>query len=418
MSTLIYNPELDNPSYKDVIEENVVLNEKGEVKIVSLNVLPKSVQDVTFVLSGKGLYRAWLSNLQKSIRRGKVEDAIYSANQCIQFKGLFLSHIVNRVCKVIVSEDIGIANNKVVFECLHLIKQFEEEKKNNNSDNFYIEFRNKLFTVIVKLCEGNKSRITDHALHFTKRCLYEKTIHNNFNSFDSAFQSLKKNILILKNFKCLNQNEDCYNLISTCVNDIFNLVKFGSEKCQSEFEKNKINLLPFCKPSKFSKKIYLLWDRILCNTEYIKLFLSSVAEEESITNEENEEKFSIKINRLKMVNQCLYIIWYMHSGDENILNILHAFFNIIFGSKIIDDLENKNNEDIEKEETRIKNMNFDEMIANDSIQIMSASYDKHVRRWKSEERNSVKFFLRYGVKLDKLHPNLKNIDEDLYHKLY
>ena len=48
---------------------------------------------------------------------------------------------------------------------------------------------------------------------------------------------------------------------------------------------------------------------------------------------------------------------------------------------------------------------------------MSSSYDKHVRRWKTEKRNSLEFFLQYGVKLDKLHPNLSYIDEEMYLRL-
>ncbi len=418
MSTLIYNPKEDNPSYRDCIYENIVLNEQGEVKIVNITSLPKSIQDVNYVLSGKGLYRAWLSNLQKSIRRGKVKDAIYSANQCIQFKGLFFSHIINRVCKVIISEDIGCANNVIVFDVWNFLKQFEEEKKiENKKIDTFIENRNKLFLIISKMCESYKSRITDHALLLTKKMLSQNQIVNNCTTFDASFKQFKTNIIKINKFDY--SSSPNLNFICDCINDIFNLVKFGSEKCTLENEKIKLNLLPYCKPSKFSKKIYLLWDRVLCNSEYIRMFLSSTTEsigekEESISNsndEENQLELNKKVMRLNLVNQGLYNIWYMNSGDESVLNIIHAFFNIIFASKIVDDLENKSEDDI------TKNSNFDEICNDDTIQIMSASYDKHVRKWKTPARNSINFFLRYGVKLNKLHPNLESLDEELYYQL-
>ncbi len=359
--TIIYNKDTDNPSYKDIIDEKIVKNELGEVNICIPKEIPKSIQDVTYVLSGRGLYRGWISNLQKSIRRGKIKDAIQSAYECLQFDGPFFSHVINRVCKVIISEDIGCANPYLVHEAISVLKT--EDKK---------EKETKLYKLITKMCNGYKSRIVDHSLHLVKRRIKDNK-EKVYTSFEEALDDLKQGILVRNIYRC--------------VNALFSLVSFGNETCKEQVRMIDKDI----KPKRMNKKIYIVWNTILCNKEFI----------ESLCK--NKNNLLTKLNDIVKINVSLFEIWYSNVGNESILNLIHALCNLLLINEIFDfDYSSSTTVDTP---------------VDTPVWIMSASYDKHVRRWKTEQRNSLEFFLQYGVKLDKLHPNLSIIDEELYVRL-
>jgi hypothetical protein len=373
MNSIIYDIHTDNPSYKDVIKEKIVLNEKGEVDFLKYKPIsiPKSIMDVNYVLSGRGLYRAWISNLQKSIRRGLVKDALRSAYECMQFKGLFLSHTINRVCKVIISEDIGPANLvlalKVKDYLLNLSSKTDDEKINE------------CFEIIVDMCHSYKSRIVDHSLHLTRRKNF-----TNYTDYNLAYTDLIQNIKDRNIYKC--------------IHILFYLTTLKEKDCKATFtrvlDKN-------IKPSRMGTIVYKIWNN-LCDP----LFISNIY----------PDLDSKKLKALVELNTAIFQIWYNNSSDEKILNFIHAISNVLLAKEIFNFEEDEKSKEVKEVEVK-KYPTIEEVSKYDDIWIMSASYDKHTRKWLSSERNSIQFFLKYGAKLNKLHPNLKYIDQQMYNSI-
>ena len=96
-----------DPSYYDLIEAGYVLDRTGRCH-ARYNGVQSSPQCLG-VKSERGLYRVWISNLQKMIRRGKLNEALTSTIECVETGKVFESNVINRLAKVIVSEDIGLA---------------------------------------------------------------------------------------------------------------------------------------------------------------------------------------------------------------------------------------------------------------------------------------------------------------------
>ena len=95
-----------------------------------------------------------LSALQKSIRRGLEEDALFWATE------LYLSgyevQAWNRLC-VIASEDVGIAYSDVFMCVRELYRAWTEIKTTGEAKLHFIH-------AVLKLVRSPKSRIVDHAL--------------------------------------------------------------------------------------------------------------------------------------------------------------------------------------------------------------------------------------------------------------
>ena len=106
MNTMIYTPGYDDPSYEDLVTEGIVDNHTGEVHVIleEYALSATTVYDVTHSFSGRGLYRGWVSNLQKAIRRGNIRHALRSAYEIGMMRGQFLTHLVNRFCKLVRNE--------------------------------------------------------------------------------------------------------------------------------------------------------------------------------------------------------------------------------------------------------------------------------------------------------------------------
>lgn len=93
------------------------------------------------------------SALQKEIRRGKEEDALYWA---FELSLKFDQYLWSRL-KVIVNEDIGIANPNLIVIIDTLSKQyFEFREKGKTSCNLC------LANAIMLLCRSEKTRVADH----------------------------------------------------------------------------------------------------------------------------------------------------------------------------------------------------------------------------------------------------------------
>ena len=348
MLSIRYNKSTDNPPFDDLIQTNVVLNSTGEVAIIPPTTIPKSIQDVNYVSSGRGMYRGWISNLQKAIRKGETSVALRSAYECFQMDGPFKSHVINRVCKVIISEDIGLASTECLKMCVEYIQKQEKTLQ-------------ELFTIIHRMCTGYKSRIVDHSIHlFTPEPLAD---------FNTHFSQVKR---ILSERTQLDSLKEYALSIRACVST-------GSEKITYMFSNTILSASGLKKRGPFSK-LYLLWNLLY-------------------TTAENDKKKDI-------VN--LFIIWCEHKSEENILNVLHAAYIVYFN------LPTHVSDGISEEVPSVP-----EIASRNDLWITSSAYDKHTRRWKGQSsfRNTIGFFLKYGCKLDKLHPQLESIEEEMYAQL-
>ena len=341
----IYNPDTDNPPFDDLIRDGIVLDEKGRVPIFVPEYIEPSIKSVKYVKSGRGFYRAWISNLQKSIRRGLVDDALRSAYECCIMGGPFLTNCINRVCKVIISEDIGPANNNLVLEIARFLEQFADKPFETLAQSF--------FEIILKACNGFKSRIT--------MCAFlGASIDIRFSNFDDAFCYL-----------WVKERNLCH-----AMHGLMQCLALGNERCTSF-----LRVIPKeCKPSRMNFAKYKLWNW-LCDPKH---------------------------KHAATVNIALYKIWYEHKGDEQFINVNHALLNILLQKEVFEwDVEQ-----VDVEPPKIDLLKYAESLTD--IWPMSAAYDKHVGRWSSAERNSKAFFRRYGAKIDKVHPHLAAIEDQLY----
>jgi len=107
-----------------------------------------------------------ISALQKSIRRGVEEDALYFSLELGEESKSGMGTLVSRL-KVIAYEDIGPADPQVVSSvCLALNDMQEMYKKQTG------EWKMVLSYIILLLCRAKKSRIS---------CNFLSTIHNEWN---------------------------------------------------------------------------------------------------------------------------------------------------------------------------------------------------------------------------------------------
>ena len=82
-------------SFTDLIEAGIVKNEKGECYAPFNG--EQSITHCIGVKSERGLYRVWISNLQKMIRRGKLNESITSMIECVECGNVFKSNVINRL---------------------------------------------------------------------------------------------------------------------------------------------------------------------------------------------------------------------------------------------------------------------------------------------------------------------------------
>ncbi len=103
---------------------------------------------------GKYDYYEVLSALQKSIRRGLEEDALFWATEL--YLSDYESHAWNRFL-VIASEDIGVADSSACAQIRALYDTWKERKKESDARLYFVH-------ALLILVRAPKSRIVDHAL--------------------------------------------------------------------------------------------------------------------------------------------------------------------------------------------------------------------------------------------------------------
>jgi len=248
--------------YEDLIKINLVKNNKGECYARCNG--EQSIMHCNGVKSERGLYRVWVSNLQKMIRRGRLNEAITSMIECVETGDVFKSNVVNRMAKVIVSEDIGIANPRLPIYCLNFIKKEEVTQED------LIE----LTTILVK---SKKSRLTDNLYFYC-----EKEITK---TFDESFEYIKKNLKTNSKIETL-ELIDMITQINNCIN-------------KSKASKNKITIDNINK----RQQIYELWKYIIDKSKDVILEINKALLEIYISHEKNDEK------KLNMIQAVLNIVF-------------------------------------------------------------------------------------------------------------
>jgi len=165
----IFNPKAEKQSMRGLMREGIVMNKKGKIqeqtmtkedrkKIYSLNPMYLNV-----VISGVGSYDVWRSNLQKCIRIGNVNGAMKSAVEMMNCGMICMSNMMNRLCKVICVEDIGVANPLLIVECCSLLKEYNEMKLVCKNLFFQPKWQKKVLSIVKSLALSPKSRLSDNA---------------------------------------------------------------------------------------------------------------------------------------------------------------------------------------------------------------------------------------------------------------
>lgn len=362
-----YNEKTDNLDFKDLIEKGIVLDNEGRVKgeILSKDELKKrSVMGVKYTGDGCAYYDVCISNMQKMIRRGKVKEAIRTYIRIVEMNGQFISNVVNRLCKVIVSEDIGVASNYIVKECYDFLVYYESIKgKDDISEDK--EFRDRSIKLITNLCLCKKSRLVDNTVSYYRKCeisdLNIKALLEE--DFDTIFEIFKK--------------VDDFKIGVLCLSKLM----YKETKNKITFEDNDIKKLL----SRKKKSIYHVWNYILVESK--KLNNINILTSSSI--------FDINCNLLHIFDM----------GGEVILNLVHAYLNIKL-YKLIDWNTYKfdvihNWDDVKKEDIYCDPCAYDK----------HTFYNKHINKPTS-------FFFRYGAKLKNKVDNkeLLEIEDDIYSK--
>lgn len=108
-------------------------------------------------------YDVTVSGLQKAIRRGLLDQALYHSMQMFQLGKIFRSHLLNRLV-TIASEDIGPAEPSLI---IHLADLYLKGRSINteNSTTAPDELKSIITKMVKLLCNAHKSRIADLYVH-------------------------------------------------------------------------------------------------------------------------------------------------------------------------------------------------------------------------------------------------------------
>jgi hypothetical protein len=358
----LYNPKTDDLLYDDLYKVDIVQNKDGLVCLIppTFEELQKIYpSNAGSVISGKGTFGAFKSNLQKAIRRCLENQAIYSVVESTSLSGFFISNIVNRLCKVIISEDIGVAEPLLVLDVIPFYKQFNKNKKEYIGEVGKFVLPDNIKTDLLKLTQKfancRKSRLVCNLLCYHSRNLSSLKVISFSETFDEFANSL------------------FYNDIDKCVQSILLCLKYATSNYTFKIGKKG-----------FKHESYRLWEYILLISEDL----------------------------LYTINYDLFEL-YKHNDDESSLLLIHAALNYIF--------YNGDNMKLLKKYSMLeeKGPTWEEISKWDNIHIMSVSYDKHVFGIKSllPERADSKFFWKYGAKIANRNPLIEKYDDYYYSKL-
>lgn len=229
-TTILYNPFIDDGDFDDLIDRGFVLDDNGKVTINPPDPQTlkfRSVLSIDQVISGRGCFDAWKSNMQKMIRRGKFNQALQSFIECANCGGPFLSNIVNRLCRTISVEDIGIANIKVIHEATLVLDHYEKYKKDGLTNTLLEKASN----LIKLMCASPKSRTSDVLYHYLK-------VHNKYKLNNESLEQLFVKFVLRLRKK--NYEEACFYAGHACeLNKALGRIP-GYKKCSIFGRKKKV----------------------------------------------------------------------------------------------------------------------------------------------------------------------------------
>jgi superfamily II DNA or RNA helicase len=157
-------------------------------RLIGVDLKPiKPLKPITVVHNGvifqnqchNGLnYDIAISWLQKAIRRGLCEEALYCAYHIAELGKIFRSHLLNRLI-VILSEDIGPAEP----ELAQVIERLYVKAKRLEQENSLSEMHTVIVEMVYLLTYARKSRITDWLIHSTDK---RAEVKDEYDSVDAA----------------------------------------------------------------------------------------------------------------------------------------------------------------------------------------------------------------------------------------
>ena len=363
-----YDDDQDNYTYTDLIRSNLVKNETGEIDIQKNVKTNNPIYCQQYVKDGTGIYSGWVSNSQKMLRRCKIRNLLVSVVKIFDTGDIFMSNIINRLCKVMISEDIGVAGTyDLILKCKQFLDFYDKykEKKRSETENAtdMKELKDKFIDIVIRLGTSKKSRITDNLLCCVK--FGNKTIRNDFtqDAFDKLFFELKQNT----------NKKDIRSLIRN-VSILMWMEKCGLNKTTKE----RVNI-PFY--SRKRKRIYIVWSWII-----------------EISKTKNE-----------VLGQCCNVLLDIYENSTcPLLNLIHAYLNFVLFENI---------EILKKYELDNKYIDTWENIQKYNVWIDSVSYDKHTTYGScGKYRDTLFFFFRYGCKLANIFtdPEMYKLENEIY----
>ena len=358
----------DDLSYKELIEIGEVKNETGKVYVRKhtvediFKIKRMSVVGIDYVISGRGSYRAWKSNLQKMVRRGKVREALRSVYETISMGGQFLSNIVNRLCKVMVSEECGPGEPWMAKICCEFLEYYEKNKRGNELEKD-ISFQINILLLTKMFCLARKTRISCLMKNYFNNVVDQKII---LWDWDKLFEEFISSV-----------EEDDFNLGSQM---LLRLIDNGSKLERGE----KLGELEEYQKKLFGrkrKKIYIIWKYILDRSEKLD-------------------------KRLWEINLYLLKIYIM---SESSLNLTNAYCNLMGYLQGRLDLKKPDLLEIKDGD----NFTWEEVKKWKDIWIDSVSYDRHTKVGAELGRDWY-FFYRYGAKIFPKYKGFEDLDNFFY----
>ena len=360
-----YLPDEDDYPYTDLIEEKIVKSKKGEIDVIKDVKVIDVIYCQKYVKDGTGIYSGWISNSQKMLRRGKVKELLASVVKIVDTGSLFTSNIVNRLFKVMISEDIGIAGKyDLVEKCSRFIKMYDGYRISEKTPDMILKFKNDMIKLVIEMGMSKKSRLVDNLICLVKIRNLNLKIKPEEKVFYELFDILK------------NKEIEISNLIFSAS------ILMWMDGCNLEKTRyENIDLFGF---ERKRKKIYLVWNWI-------------ISESRKLSRE------------LENCNKNLLEIY--ETSTDGILNLINAYLNLILFEEL---------KDLKKEKTECDISPFIdtwENIEKYDVWIDSVSYDKHTAVSNHcKYRNTLFFFVRFGSKLKNIikGPSIYALEKRIY----
>lgn len=161
---------MDNLEF--LIDKGLLLKGKQPVKLKGTNQIVKNGVIFQQYCNNGLRYDIAVSWLQKSIRMGYLDQAMYCAYHILDLGKLFCSHLLNRLI-IITSEDIGPAEPNLPT---YISKLYIECKSTDVPPD---RLRENIIIMITMLCHARKSRIADWLIHEYTSCkIYDPDSRN------------------------------------------------------------------------------------------------------------------------------------------------------------------------------------------------------------------------------------------------